>query len=80
MDALRNQLKYLFPECETFLPTCNEGKTESPLEDQGQRLALEIKNYLNEHSTLEHLRISFVCHSLGNLVMRAALPYLSFFR
>jgi len=40
MDGLRNHLKYLFPQCETFVSTSNEGKTESPLEEQGQRLAL----------------------------------------
>lgn len=79
MDSLRSHIKYLFPTCETFLSTCNEGKTESALEEQGQRLALELKNLLNQYSTLKNLHISFVCHSMGNLVLRAALPYLSFF-
>jgi triacylglycerol esterase/lipase EstA (alpha/beta hydrolase family) len=44
----------------------------------GQRLAVEVKNFVN---TLPgKVTISFICHSMGGLVVRAALPYLSFYK
>lgn len=44
----------------------------------GQRLAVEVKNFVN--SLPGKVSISFICHSMGGLVVRAALPYLSFYK
>lgn len=44
----------------------------------GERLALEIKRWIKEWCPKDNFsKISFICHSLGGLIVRAALPYLS---
>lgn len=47
----------------------------------GRKLALEVKNYIKEwcpNGTLG--RMSFVGHSLGGIIIRAALPHLTEFK
>ena len=43
----------------------------------GETLAKEIKEYLNVNLPGNVLgKVSFICHSLGGLIVRAALPYM----
>lgn len=45
--------------------------------EMGVRLAQDVKAFISEWCPGEELgRISFIGHSLGGLVIRAALPYL----
>ena len=44
----------------------------------GKNLALEVRNYVNEWCPGKVLgRISFIGHSLGGVIIRAALIYLT---
>ena len=70
----------------TCLAQCNlQNNTHDSLQDMGKRLAAEVADHLGPvlRSTRRPLtRVSFACHSIGNLIMRAALsmpemqPYL----
>ena len=44
----------------------------------GTRLGVEVREYLNDWCPGKLLgRLSFIGHSLGGLIIRAALPYLT---
>ena len=43
----------------------------------GHNLAQELDQYIHDYCPGKSLaKLSFVCHSLGGLIMRAALPHL----
>ena len=45
--------------------------------EMGLRLANEVKNYIQQFCPISCLaRISFIGHSLGGVIIRAALPHL----
>lgn len=44
----------------------------------GKNLSEEIKNYVATWSFTDKLVVSFIAHSLGGLIVRAALPYLDY--
>ena len=74
----RNIVKIAVPNCKMLSCVNNEDKTESTdLATMGKILADEIFDYLDalqeENSEFELGRITFVCHSLGGLICRAAL-------
>ena len=47
----------------------------------GHRLAQEVHNFIRESCPGKNLgRLTFVGHSLGGLIIRAALPYLEKFK
>jgi len=81
MRTMKNYLSILHPEA-LFLCSCkNEGKTEEDIEEMGMRLAQEVIDFVQEWcpgSTLGML--SFIGHSLGGVIIRAALPHLSRFK
>ena len=55
----------------------NEGETEGDILIMGERLADEIFQFITEwfpNNSLE--KLSFIGHSLGGLIIRAALPHL----
>ncbi|CAD8063859.1 unnamed protein product [Paramecium primaurelia] len=56
-------------------PTCNDGTSNKPIQEQAKLLADEIENYLSDENINEY-RLSFIGHSLGGLIIRAALPQL----
>lgn len=56
----------------TFLCSCsNEDSTDGDIQDMGHNLAQEVKNKIAELPQVA--RISFIGHSLGGLIIRAAL-------
>ncbi|CAK76569.1 unnamed protein product (macronuclear) [Paramecium tetraurelia] len=60
-------------------PTCNDGTSNKPIQEQAQLLANEVSNFINDENVTE-FRLSFIGHSLGGLIIRAALPELSEFK
>ena len=49
--------------------------------EMGVRLARDVKGYIDEWCPGNELsRLSFIGHSIGGLVIRAALPYLQSYR
>lgn len=63
-----------------LLSTSNENKTDGDIMEMGQRLATEVKLYVhNQCADVKLNKVSFIGHSLGGLIIRAALPYLAEF-
>jgi len=81
LRMFRNQIALHFPETEFLLCACVEQNTLGDIEEMGHHVAKEIEEYL-KGSTLNIGKISFVGHSLGGVIIRAALcdpllaPYL----
>lgn len=77
MRLLKNNISLLYPETIFLLSTSNEDQTDGEISEMGLRLAGEVINYIQEWIPGSNLgRISFIGHSLGGLIIRAALPYL----
>ncbi|CAD8175370.1 unnamed protein product [Paramecium octaurelia] len=57
-------------------PTCNDGTSNKPIQEQATLLAKEVINYLSDENVTQY-RLSFIGHSLGGVIIRAALPQLS---
>lgn len=77
MKLIRNNLSLLHPEALILCSSANEDNTENDMADMGQKLATEIKNFINETCPAAFIgRISFVGYSLGGLIIRACLPLL----
>ena len=56
---------------------CNEKKTNKNINEINKRLAMEVKDYIKENWPQKNLkRLSFIGHSLGGVIIRAALPFL----
>lgn len=78
LRAMKNHLLMLHPEALFLCSTSNEKKTEDDIEDMGIRLANEVTEYIQEWCPGPTLgTISFIGHSLGGVIIRSALPYLS---
>ena len=78
----RNIVKIAVPDCKMLSCSNNEGKTDKlDLATMGKNLADEVFDYLDalqeEDPSFKLARITFVCHSLGGLIVRSALPHLS---
>jgi Putative serine esterase (DUF676) len=77
MRLLRNNLSLTHPEAIFLASTANEDQTEGDIFEMGERLANEVKQYIQSFCPLSCLaRVSFIGHSLGGLIIRAALPHL----
>ncbi len=80
MRMLKNNISFLHPEAIFLSSTANEDQTEGDIFEMGERMATELKNYIQSYCPLSCLaRISFIGHSLGGLIIRAALPHLDEF-
>ena len=78
MKLIKNNIAHLYPEASFLCATSNEDMTDNDITDLGVRLAAEVKTHIVETFPAHSLqRISFVGHSLGGLIVRAALPKLS---
>lgn len=76
MIVLRNEISTVYPYTLFLLSSCNENITESSIKDLGSNLALEVKNYITDNLLAQIGNISFIGHSLGGLIIRAAIPLL----
>ena len=80
---LKNNLTFLAGDQVSFYcSTINESDSSKCIDDLGLNLSLEVRDIIR--STCSHFNhlssISFIGHSLGGLIIRAALPRLSEFR
>jgi hypothetical protein len=78
MRLIKHTISSINPGC-ILLPSCsNQEDTECDLTEMGKRLANEVKAFIkdwNEGSVFN--RISFIGHSIGGLIIRASLQFLS---
>ena len=83
MRLLKNHIALVHPTAHFLCSICNEDQTDGDISAMGERLAEEVRNFIsdliNDGSTTLS-RLSFVGHSLGGLIARAALHLLSEFR
>ena len=58
--------------------SCNEENTGEDIMEMGKKFANEVLRWISEWCPKDHFsKLSFVGHSLGGLIIRAALPHLS---
>lgn len=74
MHLFRNQLQSLYPDTACLLSSSNQQKnSEGDIRDMGKRLAKEILDFIGLYCGNRVDRLSFVCHSLGGIIIRQAL-------
>jgi len=80
MRLFRNQISLQYPDAVIMLSQSNEDQTEGDFMEMGERLATEVRQYILSFCPVSCLnKISFIGHSIGGLIIRAALPHLSEF-
>ncbi|KAJ3671410.1 hypothetical protein LUZ60_007489 [Juncus effusus] len=89
LRLVRNQWLLLDPGADCLMSEANEEKTSGDFREMGARLAEEVVSYLrkrieklNRYGGCKEIKLSFVGHSIGNIIIRSALsettmsPYL----
>jgi hypothetical protein len=78
MRLFKNNLSVVYPDALFLSSSSNEDCTDGDISVMGKNLATEVQAYLAEWCPGTLLgRISFIGHSLGGVIIRAALPLLS---
>ncbi|XP_019419231.1 PREDICTED: protein FAM135B-like isoform X3 [Lupinus angustifolius] len=91
LRLIRNQWLLIDPKIQFLMSESNEDKTSEDFREMGFRLAQEVISFLkrktdkaSRNGTLKDIKLSFVGHSIGNLIIRSALadrimePYLKY--
>ncbi|KAL2515841.1 putative serine esterase family protein [Forsythia ovata] len=91
LRLVRNQWLLLDPKAEFLMSEVNEEKTSGDFREMGQRLAQEVVSFVKKKmdkvsrsGVLRTIKLSFVGHSIGNIILRTALtdgimePYLRY--
>ncbi|KAF7456292.1 putative serine esterase [Cryptosporidium felis] len=78
MRNVRNIISLYYPDVLCLLSTCNEDYTDGPIEEMGKRLSEEVISAISPFSK-SLKKLSFIGHSLGGIIIRAALPHLQMF-
>ncbi|KAL2340062.1 hypothetical protein Fmac_008002 [Flemingia macrophylla] len=80
LRLVRNQWVLIDPKVEFLMSEANEDKTFGDFGEMGHRLAEEVISFLkikmdkaSKFGYLGDIRISFVGHSIGNLIIRSAI-------
>ncbi|GJM87925.1 hypothetical protein PR202_ga03931 [Eleusine coracana subsp. coracana] len=89
LRLVRNQWLLLDPGADCLMSEANEDKTSGDFKEMGSRLAGEVVAFLkkkvdklSKYGGCKELKLSFVGHSIGNVIIRSALaepalqPYL----
>jgi len=81
LNLLKNNLALLFFDSMFFLSAIDENECESDIHKMGEKMAKDLMKYLDDKGVnFPLLEINFFGHSLGGLVIRAALPFLEKFK
>jgi triacylglycerol esterase/lipase EstA (alpha/beta hydrolase family) len=81
MRLWKNILAVKYPDHILLSMTSNEDNTEQDIMFMGQKLSEEVKKWIKEWCPKDQFaKLSFVGHSLGGLIIRAALPHLDKYR
>lgn len=80
LRLVRNQWLLLDPNAECLMSEINEDRTTSDFRELGHNLAEEVASFMKtkfgsflKKATYSNCRLSFVGHSIGNIIIRAAL-------
>ncbi|KAL0357546.1 UNVERIFIED_CONTAM: protein FAM [Sesamum calycinum] len=80
LRLVRNQWLLIDPKVEFLMSEVNEEKTSGDFREMGQRLAQEVVSFLKKKmdkvsrsGVLRSIKLSFVGHSIGNIILRTAL-------
>ncbi|XP_019438459.1 PREDICTED: protein FAM135B-like isoform X1 [Lupinus angustifolius] len=80
LRLVRNQWLLIDPKIEVLMSEANEDKTSGDFREMGQRLAQEVVSFVknkmdkaSQYANLGDIKISFVGHSIGNLIIRTAI-------
>ncbi|XP_037493387.1 protein FAM135A isoform X2 [Jatropha curcas] len=80
LRLIRNQWLLIDPKIEILMSEANEEKTSGDFREMGLRLAQEVISFLKKKSDkysrsggLRDIKLSFVGHSIGNVIIRTAL-------
>eukprot|EP00747_Dinoflagellata_sp_TGD_P165622 gnl/TRDRNA2_/TRDRNA2_187147_c0_seq1.p1 gnl/TRDRNA2_/TRDRNA2_187147_c0~~gnl/TRDRNA2_/TRDRNA2_187147_c0_seq1.p1 ORF type:complete len:756 (+),score=128.22 gnl/TRDRNA2_/TRDRNA2_187147_c0_seq1:72-2339(+) len=77
MRLMKNNIALLYPDAIFLCSNSNEDNTEGDMNEMAIRLAQEVVNYICDWCPGSALgRLSFVAHSIGGIILRAALPLL----
>jgi len=83
MRTFKNVISMALPDALFLCSQANEesGATEGNIYDMGYKLSEEVATFIRESCPGNNLaRLTFIGHSLGGLIIRAALPYLEKFK
>ncbi|XP_077248667.1 uncharacterized protein LOC143888200 [Tasmannia lanceolata] len=91
LRLVRNQWLLIDPGAEFLMSQANEDKTSGDFKEMGGRLAEEVTSFLKKKMDkasrsggYKNIKLSFVGHSIGNVIIRSALtesviePYLKY--
>lgn len=80
LRLIRNQWLLIDPKIEFLMSEINEEKTAGDFRDMGLRLAQEVTSFIKKKmdkasrsGILKSIKLSFVGHSIGNIILRTAL-------
>lgn len=80
LRLVRNQWLLIDPKIQFLMSVANEDKTSGDFREMGLRLAKEVISFLKKRmdkasrrGNLKDIKLSFVGHSIGNLIIRTAL-------
>jgi len=73
MRLFKNHLSITYPSAMFMLSKSNEDKTDGDIAEMGERLADEIIEFIESNCSVDPRKISFICHSLGGIIVRQAL-------
>ena len=62
-------ISYLCPNTVYILSEENEDNTKDNIETMGIKLSQEVKNFIANYTDGKELKISFIGHSLGGLIV-----------
>ena len=77
LALMRNELAVVFPDAICLLSESNTNNSNCSIWKMGKNLADEVKRAICDSTAS---RLSFVGHSMGGLIIRAALPHLADYR
>lgn len=76
MGLFKNYLQLAYPKTVVFSSTANENFPDASIAEQAERFAFEVLSHIEQAGLENRLgKLSFLGHSMGGLVIRAALPY-----